>query len=102
MTTYRSRLSVALLAIAAAGCDPTIYRESGTPAPGYGNAVRQNAAVMIIDPQPASAANTDIDFDGRRAGLAIERYRSGKVIPPITLRTSDVLSSGGGTATSAQ
>jgi len=102
MTTYRAGICVALLAILAAGCDPTIYRESGTPVPGYGNAVRQNAAVMIIDPQPVSAANTNIDFDGRRAGLAIERYRSGEVIPPITLRTSDVLSSSSGTGTSAQ
>lgn len=91
MTNNLSRLSIAFLAIAAAGCDPTIYRESGTPAPGYGNSVRTNAAVMIVDPQPVSAANTDIDLDGRRAGLAIERYRQNKVIPPLKLRTSDVL-----------
>jgi len=47
--------------------------------------------VLIIDPQPVSAANTEIDFDGRKAGIAIERYREGKVIPPLELRTSDVL-----------
>jgi len=93
MTTYRaglSVLSVALISILAAGC-ANVYRQSGTPIPGYGNSVRQNAAVMIIDPRPASAANTNIDFDGRRAGLAIERYRSGTVIPPIRLSTSDIL-----------
>ena len=53
--------------------------------------MKQNAAVMIIDPQPVSAANVEIDFDGRRAGIAIERYRTGTVIPPEDLRTSDVL-----------
>ncbi len=74
-----------------AACAPSVYRDSTTPAPGYGNAVKQNAAVMIIDPQPASAANVDIDFDGRRGAIAIERYRTGTVIPPEELRTSEVL-----------
>ena len=74
-----------------AACGPSVYRDSATPIPGYGNAVKQNAAVMIIDPQPASAANVDIDFDGRRAGIAIERYRTGTVIPPEEQRTTDVL-----------
>ena len=74
-----------------AACGPSVYRDSTTAIPGYGNAVKQNAAVMIIDPQPASAANVDIDFDGRKDSIAIERYRTGTVIPPEDLRTSDVL-----------
>jgi len=89
MTTYRLVLALALLAIAVAGC--TTYRDSRTPIPGYGNATQTNAAVMIADPQPASAANTTIDFDGRAAWLAIERYREGKVIPPVELRTTNIL-----------
>ena len=72
-------------------CAPSVYRDSTTPIPGYGNAVKQNAAVMIIDPQPASAANVNLDFDGRKDSIAIERYRTGTVIPPVELRTSDVL-----------
>ena len=74
-----------------AACGPSVYRDSTTAIPGYGNAVKQNAAVMIIDPQPASAANVEIDFDGRRGGIAIERYRTGTVIPPEEQRTTDVL-----------
>lgn len=92
MGTLRTGLSLALLAIAAAACDASMYSDSTTPAVGYGNAVRQNSSVMIVDPQPATAANTQVDFDGRRAGLAIERYREGKVIPPVELKTSTVLS----------
>jgi hypothetical protein len=84
-------MPIVLIAVLAGGCDPTAYKQSATPFPGYGNSVRQNSAVMIIDPQPASAANTQLDFDGRKAGLAIERYRQGKVILPLELRTSDVL-----------
>ena len=96
MTSYRYGFLVAFVALAATACDATNYRDSATQVPSYGNAVRQNAAVMIVDPQPASAANTDIDFDGRKAWIAIERYREGKVIPPVELRTSDVSSGGSG------
>ena len=78
-------------AAAVAACAPSAYRDSRSPVPGYGDSISQNSAVMIIDPQPVSAANVDIDFDGRRGGIAIERYRTGTVIPPEELRTSDVL-----------
>jgi hypothetical protein len=92
MISYRSALGLALLVGALAACsDPSVYRQSGTPVPGYGNAVRHNNSVMIIDPQPATAANTAIDLDGRRAGLAIERYRTGTVIPPEEMRTTSGL-----------
>lgn len=85
-------ISGLLFAAAALGaCAPSVYVDSTGQFPGYGNAVKQNAAVMIIDPQPASAANLDLDLDGRRAGIAIERYRTGQVIQPVELRTSDVL-----------
>ncbi len=92
-TGLKARLCFGLLVlgVAVAACGPTAYQDSRTQFPGYGNAVSQNNAVMIIDPQPASAANTDFDLDGRKDALAIERYRTGTVIPPEELRTSDVL-----------
>lgn len=91
------RLEFALLAttLAVSGCAPSAYRDSTMDVPGYGNAVHQNSAVMIIDPQPASAANVDLNLDGQVDALAIQRYRQHKVIPPRQLRTSDVLSSSG-------
>jgi hypothetical protein len=92
MTILRAGMPMVLIAVLSGGCGA--YKQATTPFPGYGNSVRQNSAVMIIDPQPASAANTQIDFDGRKAGIAIERYREGKVIPPLELRTSEVLSEG--------
>ena len=82
-------IGLAFSALLLAACAPSVYQDSTTPTVGYGNSVRQNAAVMIIDPQPVSAAN--INLDGRRAGIAIERYRTGTVIPPTELRTSDIL-----------
>ena len=99
----RARLLAALLfAAIVAGCGPHTYRQSATPVPGYGNSVRQNSAVMIVDPQPASATNTMIDMDGRRSLIAIERYRSDTTIVPETLDTTTVLplASGDGTGDS--
>ena len=57
------RIAIGLVtATLLAACGPSVYRDSTTPIPGYGNAVKQNAAVMIIDPQPASAANVNLDL----------------------------------------
>lgn len=80
-----------LAAAAVTACDPSVYQGSGTQFIGYGDSVRQNSAVMVIDPQPASAGNVVIDFDGRKGSIAIERYRTGQVIPPEDLTTSDVM-----------
>src|SRR5690348_10354629 len=82
-----------------AGCAYPSYQDSNTQYPGFGDAVRQNNAVMIIDPNPAGAQVTDIDMDGARAALAINRYQKGKVIPPKTLSTVDSLTSDSGSGT---
>jgi type IV pilus biogenesis protein CpaD/CtpE len=83
------RMLIAGFCVLLSGCGPEVYRQSGTPIPGFGNAVQQNNAVMIDDPEPASAANTVIDMDGRRAWIAIERYRSGEVIEPLEPATTE-------------
>ncbi|WP_119300650.1 hypothetical protein [Dongia deserti] len=78
-----------VVGMAVTACDPSVYQDSRTQFVGYGDSVRQNNAVMIIDPQPVSAANVDIDFDGRKDSIAIERYRTGQVIPPEDLTTTN-------------
>ena len=80
-----------LAGAALAACDHSVYQDSREQFVGYGDSVRQNSAVMIIDPQPASAGNVDLDFDGRKDAIAIERYRTGTVIPPEELSTGNVL-----------
>jgi hypothetical protein len=86
----QATIGLALSALMLGACAPSVYQDSATPTVGFGNSVSQNAAVMIIDPQPMSAAYVDLDLDGRRAGIAIERYRTGQVIEPREMRTSDV------------
>lgn len=89
--SMQARIGLVCAALSLTACAPNVYQDSATPSPGFGNSVSQNSAVMIIDPMPMTAANVDLDLDGRRDSIAIERYRAGKVIPPRELRTSDVL-----------
>ena len=62
--------------------------------PSHGEATAHNAAVMIIDPNPPGAQNTDIPMDGSRAVLALERYQTDTVTEPELLDTTDALSAG--------
>lgn len=55
---------------------------------GFGDAVNQNAAVHIMPPK--YAAVKDIDMNGNRAGLAMDRYKTGNVIPPSSEGTSSL------------
>ena len=55
---------------------------------GFGDAVNQNAAVHILPPK--YAAVKELDMDGNRAGLAMQRYNTGNVIPPSAEGTSSI------------
>ncbi|MEX2298179.1 MAG: hypothetical protein WD715_12225 [Dongiaceae bacterium] len=63
--------------------------------PTLGDANAQNEAVMIIDPNPPGAQNTDIPMDGKRAVGAYVRYETDTVEPPVSLRTTSSVSGGG-------
>ena len=62
--------------------------------PSHGEATAHNAAVMIIDPNPPGAQNTDMPLDGSRAVLGMERYQTDTVTEPELLDTTDALSAG--------
>ncbi len=55
----------------------------------FGNAVESNKAMHIIDPAPVYDAPETPDYDGTRAGAALQRYEDGAVIQPKTLETGD-------------
>jgi hypothetical protein len=65
---------------------------------GFGDSFNQNAAVMIIDPQPPGARETALPLDGHRAEIAIIRYYTDTVIQPQALTTSGIGSVAGGAA----
>ncbi len=83
------RLLVAPLSLALlAGCD-TVYPQSASPDPGFGEAVKYNAAIQTIDPDPVYAASDSQPGDsGAKGAAAVKRYRTDAVKPVETLTTS--------------
>ena len=82
-----------------AGCyDREYYSQSDTITLGAGDAIATNAASQTIDPWPPHANNTDIDLEGPRAGVAVERYQSNTSLKPRGLTKSTAPVAGGGGA----
>lgn len=55
--------------------------------PDFGNAVRQNMAAQIINPEPANASAGAPDLTGAVAVGSYGRYRTGNVKEPVPLST---------------
>ncbi|HEU4704716.1 MAG TPA: hypothetical protein VFS45_03280 [Sphingomicrobium sp.] len=83
------RLLVApLTLVLLAGCD-TIHPQSGSPDPGFGEAVKYNAAIQTIDPDPVYAETDSQPGDsGAKGAAAVRRYRTDAVKPVETITTS--------------
>jgi hypothetical protein len=65
-------------------------------APDFGEAVRQDVAAQIADPDARYAGAPAPGSNGARAAAAQDRYAHGKVTPPPVMTTSQV----GGSAAS--
>jgi hypothetical protein len=76
-----ARLSVAAITLLMTACQDYAVRRD-TIAFHAGEAAAYNKAIHTIDPWPAAAARTDMDFDGERAIKAIARYEAAGDVPP--------------------
>lgn len=70
----------------------SIYEEAGAPPSYYGNAVEQNAAAQIVNPEAPQTDEPPIHV-GSRIDAAQRRYLADKVEEPKSMTTSDVGSS---------
>ena len=99
--TRRAKLAFSLIAISTPalllqGCyDDSYYAHRDTITLGAGDAIATNAAVHTVDPWPPHAKNTDIDLEGERARVAVERYQKNKSIPPRGLNTTEITGQAG-------
>ena len=71
-----------------AGCTPIDV--------GLGDAHRHNVALQTLDPDPRYEGVVLEGGSGDLAAAASKRYREGKVIPPVTIKTSTTTGGGGG------
>jgi len=93
----RSRIKCGSLAIAAcllgtalAGCSDLYLERRETVSPLSGESLAANRVVQTIDPWSRASANHNIAYSGEKMQTASERYRTGRVIPPVNATTSSV------------
>lgn len=80
-------IAVAVFAAGLAGCSEYLDRRDGLSVQG-GNAVATNKVAQMVDPWPRYSGDRNIAFNGSVMGSAVERYRTGRVIPPNGNSTS--------------
>ena len=86
--TRLALIGLAAASFSLAACN-SIYDHSQPLNAGFGNSIKHNDAVAIIDPTPANASDGAPDLDGKRAKLAIERYETGAVTEAEAEEVSD-------------
>jgi hypothetical protein len=87
---------VAAMSLALSGCISDDYKaRRDTVTLGAGDAVAVNQVTQTIDPWPPHAKNSQIDVDGRRLGIAVQRYQQNKSIQPRGLNTTTVTEQAG-------
>lgn len=62
----------------------------------YGQAVRQDQAAQIADPEARYKGTPAPGSNGSRVGIAQDRYQHNAVIPPASMTTSTMNTGGGG------
>jgi hypothetical protein len=84
----RSIAAVVLLGSFLAGCSDIYYDRRETVSFAANDATASAQATQTIDPWPPASANRNIESNGARVAGAIERYRTGQIIPPRGMSTS--------------
>lgn len=73
-----------------AGCSDIYFDRRESIVPSAGDAVAANKVTQMVDPWPPASANKNIAFNGEKMQTAVERYRQGRIIPPVNATTSSV------------
>jgi hypothetical protein len=73
-----------------AGCSDLYFDRRETISPAAGDALATNRVTQMVDPWSPASANKNIAFNGEKMQTAQERYRTGRVIPPVNATTSSV------------
>jgi len=78
-------LSIALAALAA--CSQYLDRRETISLNG-GDSLAGNQVTQVVDPWPPASANHNIAFNGERMQAAVQRYRTHRIIEPVSVGTS--------------
>jgi hypothetical protein len=86
----KAALGVLALATTLSACSDIYYDRRETVLFGAEDAVATNRILQTANPWPPLAANRRLTYDGAVMAIAVERYRTGNVIPPRGNGTSSV------------
>ena len=84
----RAVVATALLGATLGGCSEYYFDRRDAISLHSGDAVLTNRVTQMIDPWPAASNRRNIAFNGEKAATASERYRTGRIIPPVNATTS--------------
>ena len=80
--------AITLLGATLGGCSDLYLDRRDTISLVSGEAMAANRVTHMIDPWSPASGNGNIAYNGSKAATAAERYRTGRVIPPINATTS--------------
>ncbi len=81
-------IAALLLGATLGGCSEYYFDRRDTVTLHSGEAMAANRVTQMIDPWPVVSGNRNIAYNGEKAATAAERYRTGRVIPPVNATTS--------------
>ena len=84
----RTLTVVSLLGVTLGGCNDLYYARRDTMSLVSGESMAANRATHTIDPWSPASGRRAIAYNGEKAQAASERYRTGRVIPPVSFTTS--------------
>jgi hypothetical protein len=70
------------------GCSDIYFDRRDTVSLASGEAMAANRVTHMVDPWPVASGQRNIAYNGEKAAAASERYRTGRVIPPVNAMTS--------------
>ena len=87
-TAALSLLLGVTLGVSLGGCSDLYLDRRDTISLASGEAMAANRVTHVIDPWPLASGRNNIAYNGEKAAVAAERYRTGRVIPPVNATTS--------------
>jgi hypothetical protein len=79
---------IVLAGVLLAGCSDIYFDRRETVALGAEDHIATNRVAQMIDPWPRDVGRREIAFNGQKMQGAVERYRTGRVTPPVNVTTS--------------
>ena len=84
----RAVAAVAMFGALLGGCSEYYFDRRDTIALHSGETMAANRVTHVIDPWSPASGQRNIAYNGEKAAMASERYRTGRIIPPVNATTS--------------